>query len=135
MEIGEPAIFQIDFDYNSSDVFDDGDTVSLVVKVPAQLEYLRNSARLNQWGSDDLLTTPYVRKCLDGTTYLAFVFDDNDLDDGQSDGNSDAQLSVTLVANRPGQEVTVEATAALNGVSYGCREDFVADQQETVDIQ
>lgn len=135
MEVEEPAIFQIDFDYNSDNVFNDGDTVNLVVKVPAQLSYLRNSAKLNQWGSNDLSATPYVRKCLDGTTYLAFVFDDNDLDNGQSSNNSDAELSLTLVGQRPGTEIAVEATAALNSVPYGCREDFVADEQEIVEIQ
>jgi hypothetical protein len=135
MEVEEPAIFQIEFDYNSEKVFNDGDTVSLVVKIPAQLSYLRNSAELNQWGGDDMMATPFVRTCLDGTTYLAFVFDDNDLDDSQSSNDSDAELSITLVAKRQGTEIPVEATAAIESVPYGCREDFVADEQELVEIE
>lgn len=135
IELLEPAIFEINFDYNYNDVFDDGDTVSLVVKVPPQLEYLKNSAELNEWGSNDQYVNPFARKCADGTTYLAFVFDDNDLDNAYSPDNADAQLSITLVGVRRGQEVTVEATASSDNVPYGCREDFTADDSETIEVQ
>ena len=135
IEIDEPAIFDVDFDFNSNDVFDDGETVSLVVKVPAGLSYLRGSAQLNQWGSNDLAVPPVIRRCTDGSTYLAFVFDDNDLDDGQSSGNADAELSLTLVGARRGQALAVEATASIESVPYGCRETFTADQQEIVDVE
>jgi len=135
IELQEPAIFEIDFDYASDDVFNDGDTVSLVVKVPPQLSYLQNSARLNQWGGNDLTATPARRTCSDGTTYLAFVFDDNDLDNAHSSNNADAELSVTLVGKSRGQEISVEATASTDNVDYGCLEDFVADEQEIVDVE
>lgn len=135
IELQEPAIFEIGFDYNSDDVFNHGDTVNLVVKVPPQLSYLKNSAQLNQWGGSDFNVTPYSRTCSDGTTYLAFVFDDNDLDNAHSSNNSDAELSVTLVGKRRGQQIAVEATASIDNVEYGCLEDFVADEQEIVDVE
>jgi hypothetical protein len=136
LEVLEPSLFQISFDFDENNVIDGGETVTLVVAVPPQLEYLKGSSELQEWGSGDQSVTPFIRKCANGDNYLVYEFDGGDLDNAYSSNtNADAQLNITLVARRRGEYVAVEAAASLDQVVYGCREVFTPDAQEVVSIE
>lgn len=130
--VGEESVFYIDFDFDENEVYFEGGAVNLVVRLPAALSYLMYSAEVNEYGSADNSVDPYIVRCGNGSSYLVFSLDDNDLDEAYSPNDAEAQLKMTLVGRRPGYQVMVQATADDGLVQFGCEEEFVADESEAV---
>ena len=130
--VGEGAIFYFDFDFDENEVYFDGGVVNIVVRVPPELSYLLYSAEIDENGSNDNSVNPYVLTCGDGSSYLAFSLDDNDLDEAYSPDDSEAQLKLTLTGRRKGTFALVQAVATDTAFTFGCNQPFTADSALSV---
>jgi hypothetical protein len=133
---GGATILKVNFSYDQNAVFYDDEEVTLVIKLPRQLAYRDNSAEIDGPGSRDKDEDPVIKKCTNGESFLAFTFNENDLDDAQppSDG-ADAQLKLTVDAVSTGQYVPVEARADEDTVLYSCAQIFNYDEQDILTVE
>ena len=92
---GEASVLRVYFDYDNIDV-ETGDDVFVSVLLPKGLAFRTDSAEIDGGGSGDKGVTPRLISCSQsGETYLIFKLDRGDLNNAQSSGSSDAQLSMT----------------------------------------
>lgn len=127
IEDGSETVFYFDFDFDENAVFFDEGEVQLVVKLPRELSFVRDSAVINAAGSDNYEVAPYVLQCTDGSSFLAFSLDSGDLDNASSPSDAEAQLKMTLQGRRPGIYSVVQATASADYFSFGCTKQFNPD--------
>ncbi len=133
---GGATILKVNFSYDQNAVFYDDGEVTLVIKLPRQLTYRDNSAEIDGPGSRDKDEDPIIKRCSNGESFLAFTFNENDLDDAQppTDG-ADAQLKLTVDAVVSGQYVPVEARADEDTVLYSCAQIFNYDEQDILTVE
>jgi hypothetical protein len=133
---GGATILKVNFSYDQNAVFYDDEEVVLVIKLPRQLSYRDNSAEIDGPGSRDKDEDPLIKRCANGESYLAFTFNENDLDDAQPplDG-AEAQLKLTVDAVATGQYVPVEARADEDTVLYSCAQIFNYDEQDILSVE
>lgn len=132
--LGEATIARIGFSFSSDDVFDDDRNVLIAVQLPFTVQYLVGSAEI-QRPIDDHQIDPSITVCPDGSSFLAFDFNEGDLADAENpDGNTDAELTLTVDTLATGTgEVT--AAAAADSILTSCDIAFFAQESAVLSVQ
>jgi hypothetical protein len=136
IQLGDGEVVRVNFAFDEDDVLDDGGEVNLVVKLPRQLAYRDESAEIDKPGSRDRDVDPRVRTCQNGDSYLIFTLGESQLEDAVSPAEgADAQLKLTVDAEKRGQMISIEAAADESTVPYSCSGVFVFDEREIVSVE
>ncbi len=134
--LGEGTVVRFNFLFDEEDVFDDDGRVELVVKLPNELVYRSGSAEIDGFSTqDDEGVTPEILRCNGGISYLVFDLDRYDLDEASPPSDdADAQLTMTIDGRLTGDNLSIEARADEESVSYGCDESFYPDEVQEVSV-
>lgn len=135
--LGGGTVFRVDFSIDEDDIFNDDDSMYLVVFVPRQLAYRAGSAEIDgRTTQQDDSVDPVIVRCANGDAYLSFTLDRYSLDNAEPPSNdSDAQLKLTLNGVVAGNNVVVDAAADDSPVPFGCLQGLIPDAQEVVSVR
>ena len=129
LKVGDGTVLFTDIAYDVNDVFNFGDNIEVVVRLPSGVSYRNNTAELDGGKGGDSGLFPRITQCLSGITFLEFDLDDNDLSTAVApNGDSDARIKLTLDADAAVGNVQVQARAARNVLSYSCADPFSFDE-------
>lgn len=125
---GDGTVLSTYFTFDTHGVFEEGEHVVLVVKLPPGLSYRDDTAEIDNDGGDDKVGAQ-ITKCANGDTYLTFDMDDHDLDNLQDPpGDASAKITLTVDGNATGARL-IEARARRDTVFFSCSQEFLEDQQ------
>lgn len=134
IRVGDATISRVGFTFSPDEVFNDRRTVVIVVAVGPGLRYREGTAEIQGDGGDEQIGAR-VSRCGDGTSFLEFEVDDDDLDFADDPGgDADAELTFTLDAVSLEGLVNVEARASYDSIFYSCDTQFLADATTFVNI-
>lgn len=138
IRVGEGTVVAVNFSFDASRVFNDGDSVIVVVRLPAELEYRDGTAEIDGLGGEDDGVGAQVVRCGNlGESYLIFDMDEFDLDQAENpSGDGDAVLTLTVDGIDPLQFGTIEAAA--NGETsplFTCGGSFASDEEVSLSVE
>lgn len=135
IEVGEGTVLAVEFSFDADRVFNDGDNVVVVVKLPEGLEFRDGTSEIDGVDGDDSLGAQIVRCSGSNETYLIFDMDEFDLDNASNPpGDADAVLTMTVDGVAPVDFETIEATAGDNEPLFECGERFISDEQAAITV-
>jgi hypothetical protein len=120
LTVAQKTVVKVDFSFSADRVFDHDKTAYIVLQLPANLTFQRNSAEIQRL-FDDNRVSPQVTDCSDGTTYLAFNFDDRDLVDATNpSGDADARVNFTVNAVSSGGDIIISGEGSEDPIDTVC---------------
>ena len=129
LHVGDGTVLFTDIAYNTDDVFNFGNNVVLVVRLPSGVSYRNKTAELDGGKAGDTTLFPRVTQCLSGTSFLEFNLNADVLSLGVSpNGDSDSRVKLTIDGEAPIGNVEIEARASNNSLTFGCGDTFAPDQ-------
>lgn len=130
LQLGEQTVVAVKFTYSADDIFDNGENVVVVVKLPNGVSLVEGTSEVDSIFGDEEVT-PSVNVCKQtGESFVIYDLDESDLDLASNpDGDADAKLNFTIRGVRTTDgEVLLEARAENNSVLYTC-DQFSSDAQ------
>lgn len=128
LTVAQKTVVKVDFSFSADRVFNHDNTAYIVLQLPANLTFQRNSAEI-QRPFDDNRVSPQVTVCSDGTTYLAFNFDDRDLVDATNpSGDADARVNFTVNAVSSGNDVIISGEGSEDPINVVCGSSLENDE-------
>lgn len=136
INVGESTVLRSRFTFSANRVFDDGEHVMLVIRLPIEVAFRTGSAEL-QRPIDDRSVGAQITDCPEtGEQFLLFNLDDNDLRTvGNPEGEADAELALTIDAVTPAQAAIIQGVAQNNTVIFSCGEPFISDRDLAIQIR
>ena len=134
LDVGEGTVLFTDISFDESNVFDFGDHVALVIRLPDGTQYRNNTAELDGGSSSDTGLFPRVTRCTNGASFLEFDLGPNVLSNGGAPSN-DAQGRVKLTVDAVSVvgTVPIQARAGRDFVGFDC-DNFAADRSIAITI-
>ena len=125
----------VEFTFDRENVFDDSDSVDVVVKIPNEVSYREGTAEVDEDVGGDNDVSPEITLCADGSSFLRFNLDENDLKDAENpEGDADARLTLTIDSvGGPGSFV-IEGRADENSAPFGCVGSFLAEDRVVLNV-
>ena len=123
---GDSTLVNIDVTYGESRVEQNGERVTVVVKLPPGLQYAVDSSGIRSGGSSSEAVAN-VTTCADGSSFIAYDFGVAELDSATDpDGREDADFELIFVADGTGLtgEAVISSAAADNALSFSCESNF-----------
>ena len=131
----EGTVLAVEFSFDRSNVFDDNDEVAVVVRLPNGIIYREGTAEIDEDSGGDNGVNPETTLCSDGTAFVRFNFDENDLSGAEDpDGDGDARLTLTIDALRVLGSAVIEARADENSAPFGCNGSFLAEDRVVLTV-
>ena len=133
--IGESTVLRTRFTFSADRVFDDGEHVMIVIRLPQEVGFRVGSAELQRPISDRDVGAQ-ITNCPDtGEQFLLFDLDDNDLlTVTNPDGEADAELSLTVDALTATPSTIIQGIAQNNTVLFSCGAPFISDRDLAIQI-
>ncbi len=132
---GEASIISTKFSFSSSDVFDDGDDIEVVIELPPQLVYRPGTAEIKRPIDDADVNPSAELQCPDGTSFVKFTLDESDLVDANNPGgDADAELRLTVDSFPPTGVTIVAAAASDDIVPFSCGVGVPAQSTATLTV-
>ncbi|MBX7137903.1 MAG: hypothetical protein K1X83_07970 [Oligoflexia bacterium] len=136
LNVGQSTVVKTRFSFSANDVFDDGEIVAVVLRLPAGLAFRDSSAELDLVGGPDDPVGALLANCNTGESFLVFNLDANDLVFARNpNGNADAELKLTadaLAATQPGSAILARADALA---AFQCGLAFDAEASAPVEVR
>lgn len=130
--VGEGSVLQLDFTFDAEAVFDDGQNVVVTISLPPELGLREGTAEIEERTGDDPIGAR-VTTCQDGSSFLVFDMDDNDLDQASNpSGDADARLKLTVDALSSGVAL-IEARAGASASNF-CNQTFPGEAAVVINI-
>jgi hypothetical protein len=134
LTVGASTVAGVKFTFSSDDVFDDDRNVVVSVRLPDELAYRIGTAEIKQ-PIDDREVEPAIETCGDGTSFLIFDLDEDDLAAAENpDGDADAELRFTVDAVAIGTGDSVLASAHNDAIIAGCDAPFIGERAAAVTV-
>lgn len=132
---GEGTVLAVEFSFDRANIFDDNDEVVVVVRLPNGITYREGTAEIDEDAGGDNDISPEITLCSDGTTFLRFSLDENDLQSAENpDGDGDARLTMTIDSLRSLGSVILEGRADENSAPFGCSGSFLAEDRVVLNV-
>ena len=126
--VGESAVLTVRFFYSVDLVFDDQDSVIVLLRVPSELQFRLGSSVIQQ-ATDGTTVGPRISNCAgSGETFLEFNFDRRALQlASDPEGKANAALLLTFDAVAANPQTPVVGDAANQQINFRCGEDLIGD--------
>lgn len=136
INVTQASILSTKFSFSSSDLFDEGDDIQVVVALPPQLRFRAGTAEIQRPIDDNDVNPDQELVCPDGSSFLRFTFGRSDLFDADNpSGDADAELTLTVDSTVPAGTVSIAATASDDTVAFSCAGGMGAQAQAAIIIQ
>lgn len=134
IRVGDSTITRVGITFSDDEVFNDRRSVVVVAAVGPGLRFREGTAEVQGNAGDEQIGTR-VSRCPDGTSFLEFEVDDDDLSFADNpSGDADAEITFTLDAVSLEGLVNIEARASYDSIFYNCDDRFLADRSTFVNI-
>jgi len=136
IHVGDGTVLAVNFSFDASNVFNDDDNVSVVVRLPEGIEYRDDTSEIDGVSGDDGVGAQVVRCVASGETYLIYDLDRFDLDNAANPaGDGDAVITLTIDATKRGDFATIEAAADGDRTPlFSCGSSFASDEQVSIEV-
>lgn len=119
---GNQSVVTVRFSYEANQLFDDNERVLLTVQLPSGVTYKAGSAEIDRPLDDDSVSPEGIITCPDGSSFVSFDFDRQDLALATNPGgNADGRLTFTGITSGGATNVLINASASADGVEFSCQ--------------
>ena len=134
--VGEGTVVHVEFSFDASEVFDDGQPVRVAVHLPAQTAFRSGTAEIQGPADADDDVGAQVFGCgANAESFLLFDLNEDDLDLAENpNGDADAALTFIVDGVSPVSGGVVEAKASVVQPSFACGQPFSSDQSALITI-
>jgi len=119
---GDGTVVAVEFAFDPDRVFNDGDNIKVVVKLPPGVVYRDGTAEIDGLDDNDDKVGPQFASCPDtDELFLLFDLDEFDLDEATNPpGDGDAVVTLTIDGVANTDFATIDASAGNNLPPFSC---------------
>ena len=135
IEKGEGTVVAVEFAFDRNRVFNDGDSIKVVAKLPPGVIYREGTAEVDGIDGNDDKVGPQFASCPDtDELFLIFDLDEFDLDEATNPpGDGDAVVTFTVDGVAETEFATIDATAGNDLPPFSCGQ-FFGDESAQITV-